>query len=80
MAALRMPIEDHQEKRGVHLLGELFALLSVGSLGIFFGAMLIEGLALASYLAVSSCRSAWHGVGSGLSLAALIAAALAAWQ
>jgi hypothetical protein len=75
-----MPIEDHQEKRCVHLLGELFALLSVGSLGTFFGAMLTRDWPSLRTLAVSSCRSAWHGVGSGLSLAALIAAALAAWQ
>ena len=31
-------------------------------------------------LAVSSCRSVWHGVRGGLSLTARIAAALAGWQ
>ena len=33
----------------MHLLGELFALLAVASLGIFFGAMLTEGLVLVPY-------------------------------
>jgi len=33
----------------MHLLGELFALLTVASLGIFFGAMLTEGLVLVPY-------------------------------
>ena len=36
--------EDRQEKRGMHHLGELLALFTVASLGIFFGAMLTEGL------------------------------------
>lgn len=33
----------------MHLLGELLALLAVASLGIFFGAMLTEGLVLVPY-------------------------------
>ena len=33
----------------MHLLGELLALLAVASLGIFFGAMLTEGLLLVPY-------------------------------
>ena len=33
----------------MHLLGELFALLAVALLGIFFGAMLTEGLVLVPY-------------------------------
>ncbi len=33
----------------MHLLGELFALLTLASLGIFFGAMLTEGFVLVPY-------------------------------
>ena len=40
----------------MHLLGELLALFAVASLGIFFGAMLTEGLVLVPYWRSTPCR------------------------
>ena len=44
----------------MHLLGELLALVAVASLGIFFGAMLTEGLVLVPYWR-SIAAEAVHG-------------------
>jgi hypothetical protein len=47
----------------MHLLGELLALLAVASLGIFFGAMLTEGLVLVPYWRSLPAESfySWYG-------------------
>ena len=47
----------------MHLLGELLAVLAVASLGIFFGAMLTEGLVLVPYWRSLPAEAfyAWYG-------------------
>ena len=47
----------------MHLLGELVALLTVASLGIFLGAMLTEGLVLVPYWRSLSAEAfySWYG-------------------
>jgi hypothetical protein len=47
----------------MHLLGELLALVAVASLGIFFGAMLTEGLVLLPYWRSITAEAfySWYG-------------------
>ena len=78
----------------MHLLGELLAVLAVASLGVFFGAMLTEGLVLVPYWRSLPAEAfyAWYGANDKrllgffgpltwlAALSALAAAGISVWM